>query len=59
LVFNEERRPLREIKFAFLEDRKESAEMWVATYAAKPTAEKDDAEKGLDVIFRDFQLETS
>lgn len=59
LVFNEERRPLREIKWAFLEDREHDAEMWVGPYAAKPTPEKDDAEAGLEVIFRDLKLETA
>ena len=57
LVFNGERRPLREIKWAFLEDREAEAEMWVGTYAAKPTPEKD-PETGIEVIFRDFKLET-
>ncbi|KAK3055174.1 hypothetical protein LTR09_003727 [Extremus antarcticus] len=59
LVFNEERRPLREIKWAFLEDREDKAEMWVGTYAAKPTPEEDDAEAGLEVVFRDLKLETA
>lgn len=59
LIFNGERRPLREIKWAFLEDRESEAEMWVGTYAAKPTPEKDDAEAGIEVIFRDFKLETA
>ncbi|KAK5171179.1 uncharacterized protein LTR77_004323 [Saxophila tyrrhenica] len=58
LVFNMERRPLREVKWAFLEDREAKAEMRVGTYAAKPTPEEDDAEKGLEVIFRDLKLET-
>ena len=59
LIFNGERRPLREIKWAFLEDRESEAEMWVGTYAAKPTPERDDAEAGLEVIFRDYKLETA
>ena len=59
LIFNGERRPLREIKWAFLEDREAEAEMWVGTYAAKPTPERDDAEAGIEVVFRDFKLETS
>lgn len=60
LVFNEERRPLREIKWAFLEEREAEAEMWVAAYAAKPTVEEGDetGEKGIEVVFRDFTLET-
>ncbi len=59
LVFNGERRPLREIKWAFLEERETDAEMWVGAYAAKPTSEKDDPEKGIEVIFRDLSLETA
>ena len=57
-VFNGEKRALREIKWAFLEDRETEADMWVGTYAAKPTAEADDVGAGIDVIFRDFKLET-
>lgn len=59
LIFNAERRPLREIKWAFLEDREAEAEMWVGIYAAKPTPEKDDAEAGIEIIFRDYKLETA
>lgn len=59
LHFNGEKRPLREIKWAFLEDREDSAEMWVGVYAAKPTPEEDDAEKGVEVVFRDLNLETT
>lgn len=59
LVFNEERRPLREIKWAFLEDRKTDAELWVGVYAAKPTAERDNADQGIEVVFRDLKLETT
>ena len=60
LVFNGEKRPLREVKWAFLEDREAEAEMWVGTYAAKPTPESDgDMETGIEVILRDFKLETS
>lgn len=58
LVFNGERRPLREIKWAFIEEREEDAEMWVGTYAAKPTPDEEDAEAGLEVIFRDLKLDT-
>lgn len=59
LIFNGERRALREIKWAFLEDREAEAEMWVGTYAAKPTPESEgDAETGIEVIFRDLQLQT-
>lgn len=57
-VFNGERRALREVKWAFLEDREAEADMWVGTYAAKPTAEADDAEAGIKVVFRDLKLET-
>lgn len=60
LNFNGERRPLREIKWAFLEDRSAEAEMWVGTYAAKPTTESEnDVETGIEVIFRDFKLVTT
>lgn len=60
LVFDEERRPLREIKWAFLEEREAEAEMWVGVYAAKPTVEEGDerGEKGIEVVFRDFELQT-
>ena len=57
--FNGERRPLREIKWAFLEGREDDAEMRVAAYAAKPTPESEGGlETGIEVIFRDFELET-
>ena len=59
LVFNGERRALREIKWAFLEDRENEAEMWVGAYAAKEPLAEGDSEKGLEVIFRDMKLETS
>ena len=60
LVFNGERRALREVKWAFLEDREAETEMWVATYAAKPTPESEgDLETGIEVVFRDLQLETT
>lgn len=58
LVFNGERRPLREIKWAFLEEREAEAEMWVGVYAAKPTPEAHGDETGIEVIFRDFKLDT-
>ena len=58
-VFNGEKRALREVKWAFLEDREADAEMWVGAYAAKPTPETDDAETGIEVTFRDFKLETA
>jgi hypothetical protein len=50
---------LREIKWAFLEDRESDAETWVGTYAAKPKPERDDVEAGIEVVFRDFRLETA
>lgn len=45
------KRPLREIMWAFLEDRDGDAEMWVGVYGAKPTAENEDAAKGIEVSF--------
>lgn len=51
--------PMREIKWAFLEDRLEG-EVWVGCYAAKPTPEEggeEEAEKGLNVQFTDLKLE--
>ncbi|KAF1353427.1 hypothetical protein BDV97DRAFT_396264 [Delphinella strobiligena] len=45
------RRPLREVMWAFLEDRDGEAEMWVGVYGAKPTAEEEDAAKGIEVSF--------
>lgn len=60
LVFNGEKRPLREIKWAFLEDREAQAELWAGVYAAKPTPEsEDDLETGIEVVFRDLQLNTT
>lgn len=43
--------PLREIMWAFIEERQGDTEMWVGVYGAKPTAEKDDAEKGIELTF--------
>ena len=59
-IFNGEKRALREIKWAFLENREADAEMWIGTYAAKPTPESDsDLKTGIEVIFRDWSLETT
>lgn len=58
LVLDGERRPLREIKWAFLEDRDVEAEMWVGIYAAKPTPEsQDDLKTGIEVVFKDLTLD--
>lgn len=45
------KKPLREAMWAFLEDRDGEAEMWVRVYGAKPTAEREDAAKGIEVSF--------
>ena len=57
LVFNGERRPLREVKWAFLEDREAEAEMWVGVYAAKPTPDVGDEGHELEVRFDDVRIE--
>lgn len=60
LVVDGEKRPLREIKWAFLEERNTEAEMWVGVYAAKPTSESEgDLETGIEVTFQDLKLETT
>ena len=48
---------LREVTWAFLEDRAGDAEVWVGVYAAKPTPDADNAEAQLEVTFSDFKLE--
>ncbi|KAF2483702.1 hypothetical protein BDY17DRAFT_152744 [Neohortaea acidophila] len=58
LVLGAERRPLREIKWAFLEGRDVEAEMWVGIYAAKPTPEsQDDLQSGIEVLFKNLTLD--
>lgn len=53
------KRPLREVMWAFLEDRNEEAEMWVGVYGAKPTAEKEDAAKGIEVSFEGLVVDVN
>lgn len=58
-VFNGEKRVLREVKWAFLEEREKGGEMWVGVYAAKPTPEAGgDGREGIEVVFRDLKLKT-
>ena len=53
-----ERQQLREVTWAFLEERGEpEAEMWVGVYAAKPTEEADNPDQGLTVTFSDLQVD--
>lgn len=46
--------PLREISWVF---EKEDQECWVGIYAAKPIKDEDDAERLLQVDFKDFAIE--
>ncbi|KAI5360977.1 hypothetical protein Slin14017_G091520 [Septoria linicola] len=53
----EKMKPMREIKWAFMEGRDEE-DVWVGVYAAKPTADEgEDEEKGIEVSFSDLQIE--
>ncbi|KAM3421292.1 hypothetical protein BST61_g1693 [Cercospora zeina] len=53
----ERMKPMREIKWAFMEGRDEE-DIWVGVYAAKPTPEEgEDDEKGIEVSFSDLELE--
>ena len=56
-VSGDDRWPLREIKWAFIEDRVSDAEMWIGVCAAKPTSDKDDAQAGVEVTFQDLQID--
>lgn len=49
---------LREITWAFLEDRAGDAEIWIGVYAAKPTPDVADAKAELEVKFSNVKLET-
>lgn len=52
-----ERYPLREVTWAFLEERgEEDAEIWVGLYAAKPTYSEGDSAEGLTVEFSDLEI---
>ncbi|GAB1730872.1 hypothetical protein NU195Hw_g1972t1 [Hortaea werneckii] len=51
-----ERLPLREVKWAFID---EMDEISVGVYAAKPTPEAGDESKGIDVDFRDMKVDTN
>lgn len=70
ILKNHQRYPLREITWAFLENRgnnnkktkkkKKNAEIWVGVYVAKPNYSatgKRKAEKKLSVEFRDLRIE--
>lgn len=51
------RYPLRELTWAFLEDRaNEDTEIWVGVYAAKPTYEEDDLTQGIEVFFENLVI---
>lgn len=50
---------LREVTWAFLEDRGGDAEIWVGVYAAKPTAEDHNPDEELIVTFDDLKLDAS
>lgn len=57
------KKPIREITWAFEgvgeeeEKEKEEQECWVGIYAAKPTKDKDDKERGLEVVFHGLTIE--
>lgn len=51
------KRPLREIKWAWMEGREADAELQVGVCAAKPGEGKD--EEDLEVTFKDWVLEVS
>lgn len=54
----ERMKPMREIKWAFMEGRDE-ADVWVGVYAAKPTPEEgseEEAEKGIEVSFSGLEI---
>lgn len=57
LLHDGEEQPLREIKWAFLEDRAADAEMFVGVYVAKPTPDEQDAARELAVTFEDLEME--
>lgn len=53
----EKMKPMREVKWAFMEGREEK-EVWVGVYAAKPTPEDgEDDERGIEVSFEDLVVE--
>ncbi|KAI5363084.1 hypothetical protein Slin15195_G104610 [Septoria linicola] len=57
-VVKNERYPLRELTWAFLEDRdKKNAEMWVGVYAAKPIYTEGTPSQNLSVEFKDLRIE--
>lgn len=52
-----ERYPLREVTWAFLEDRADDdVELWVGVYAAKPTYSPANQTQDLKVLFRDLVI---
>ncbi|KAF2718746.1 hypothetical protein K431DRAFT_287345 [Polychaeton citri CBS 116435] len=55
---NGKRQPLRELKWAFLDDRSGDAELWVGAGAAKPTPEQDPTQV-LEVKFENLVVETT
>jgi regulation of enolase protein 1 (concanavalin A-like superfamily) len=50
-----EKYPLREVTWAFLEDR-DDVELWVGVYAAKPTYSPANQTQDLEVLFRDLVI---
>lgn len=53
------KRALREVKWAFMEGREESAEMWAGVCAAKPTPDEGNEENAIEVSFKGLDLQTS
>jgi regulation of enolase protein 1 (concanavalin A-like superfamily) len=52
-----EKYPLREVTWAFLEDRaNDDVELWVGVYAAKPTYSPANQTQDLEVLFRDLVI---
>ena len=52
-----ERYPLREVTWAFLEDRADDdVELWVGVYAAKPTYSPAGQMQDLKVLFKDLVI---
>lgn len=52
-----EKYPLREVTWAFLEDRAvDDLELWVGVYAAKPTYSQANQTQNLEVLFKDLVI---
>lgn len=59
-IMNGSHQPLREVKWAFLDNESQSnqqSEMRIGVYAAKPTADQGNAEAPIEVLFEDLFLE--